>query len=737
MLRKPGEYDPSKRVQVSARRKTAEGPDDVVRKLSRLPVNKKCADCSAKLPQAVNLTHGTFVCLTCSGVHREFSHRVKGIGASSFLAEEAEFLKQNGNEKVNKLYLANYNPASERLKEPDGSMSSVDGQLLREWLRRKYIDRSFMDKGHKRTGPATYTNSGPTRVHIPPKQSVTKPSVVAPTEDLLGGWNSVVAPPSATLSSNIDAEWDAFGQSRVQQNAFHADFGSQNHSNVTSFHADFSQAGASVMPSIPAVDPQQLPPPPPSDSFHANFDHFGVTSPTPSSAPPEVPQSFQPDFSNFQSNQPPVQMDQQGLPHTSDPLPSTAQINVDVPPLPMQKQSLQHQANHSVSSGLINPVISNSQMVQPDLPPSQLYDPSSSRPQVLQNEEVSVTQMNQSFLSEQAHQDFSGSQLQHPSVQKQQLDTSVMVSQSHLDIPTPLNHHQSIQQLEMTVDTVQGHQDVPTSQLQQLSFQSSMPIKLNESVPNHQVPQFHQQVLPQSSFSGISHDSTSEQITMLPTLNVQQVPNEAATESYEGDGSNSFRTHTDENLIPSPTGGTQSASIFSGENQMQMVESSSIISSERDRADPALKNRSMPSSMNTGGNDAFDSFGNMNTTSDPSLPIVPNVISASLGCIEHNSSSSNNGKGNDKRYHSGQAVLYKSGEMVTVTKVHLDDDLVPFYDIQFQDGKEKQTTNEHLIEADESSKDFLMYSINRILEQLNEEQLTITRQFLESNFSQL
>ncbi|GFH60034.1 hypothetical protein CTEN210_16510 [Chaetoceros tenuissimus] len=47
MLRKPGSYDPnrsSSRAQSSTRRKTAEGPDDLVRKLTRLPGNKKCAD---------------------------------------------------------------------------------------------------------------------------------------------------------------------------------------------------------------------------------------------------------------------------------------------------------------------------------------------------------------------------------------------------------------------------------------------------------------------------------------------------------------------------------------------------------------------------------------------------------------------------------------------------------------------------------------------------------------------
>ena len=73
MLRKPGQYDSSaarssRAAMSSNRRKTAEGPDDIVRKLQRVAGNKKCADCSARLPQAVNLTHGTFVCLPCCGI---------------------------------------------------------------------------------------------------------------------------------------------------------------------------------------------------------------------------------------------------------------------------------------------------------------------------------------------------------------------------------------------------------------------------------------------------------------------------------------------------------------------------------------------------------------------------------------------------------------------------------------------------------------------------------------------
>jgi len=104
MLRKPGDVDRSSFTAVTSRvgRKTNEtNPDDEIRKLQKQPCNKKCADCSAKvchlfttmygmtariglifnlpihvsihrtfvqLPQAVNLTHGSFVCLVCAGI---------------------------------------------------------------------------------------------------------------------------------------------------------------------------------------------------------------------------------------------------------------------------------------------------------------------------------------------------------------------------------------------------------------------------------------------------------------------------------------------------------------------------------------------------------------------------------------------------------------------------------------------------------------------------------------------
>jgi hypothetical protein len=40
---------------------------------------------------------GVFVCSACAGVHRDFSHKVKGISMSTFTDEDIKFLTINGN----------------------------------------------------------------------------------------------------------------------------------------------------------------------------------------------------------------------------------------------------------------------------------------------------------------------------------------------------------------------------------------------------------------------------------------------------------------------------------------------------------------------------------------------------------------------------------------------------------------------------------------------------------------
>lgn len=55
------------------------------------------------------------------------------------------------------------------------------------------------------------------------------------------------------------------------------------------------------------------------------------------------------------------------------------------------------------------------------------------------------------------------------------------------------------------------------------------------------------------------------------------------------------------------------------------------------------------------------------------------------------------------KYHKGQSVTYRDNQgnlsPAEIAKVHLDGNLVPFYDIKMADGREKQTDDAHLQDA--------------------------------------
>jgi Arf-GAP domain and FG repeat-containing protein 1 len=49
---------------------------------------KTCANCNAMGPTQVCVDFHTYVCMTCSGIHRELQHKVKGISMSKWNDEE-------------------------------------------------------------------------------------------------------------------------------------------------------------------------------------------------------------------------------------------------------------------------------------------------------------------------------------------------------------------------------------------------------------------------------------------------------------------------------------------------------------------------------------------------------------------------------------------------------------------------------------------------------------------------
>ncbi|XP_073129545.1 uncharacterized protein [Henckelia pumila] len=117
--------------------KEEERIENIIRDLLKQPENKRCINCNSLGPQYVCTTFWTFVCTNCSGVHREFTHRVKSVSMAKFNAEEVSALQAGGNERAKQIYFKTWDP--QRNLYPDGS----NLQRLREFIRHAYIDRKF------------------------------------------------------------------------------------------------------------------------------------------------------------------------------------------------------------------------------------------------------------------------------------------------------------------------------------------------------------------------------------------------------------------------------------------------------------------------------------------------------------------------------------------------------------------------------------------------------------------
>lgn len=83
-----------------------------LRELVGIGGNKECFDCGQKGPTYINMTIGSFVCTTCSGILRGLTppHRVKSISMATFTQEEIDFVRQNGNDTCHRTWLGLWDP---------------------------------------------------------------------------------------------------------------------------------------------------------------------------------------------------------------------------------------------------------------------------------------------------------------------------------------------------------------------------------------------------------------------------------------------------------------------------------------------------------------------------------------------------------------------------------------------------------------------------------------------------
>ncbi|XP_051965853.1 arf-GAP domain and FG repeat-containing protein 1-like isoform X8 [Xyrauchen texanus] len=141
-------------MAASAKRKQEEKHLKILREMTSLAPNRKCFDCDQRGPTYANMTVGSFVCTSCSGILRGLNppHRVKSISMTTFTQQEIEFLQKHGNEVCKQIWLGLYDDRT--LAIPDFR----EPQKVKEFLQDKYEKK---------------------RWYVPPEQAKTVASVHA------------------------------------------------------------------------------------------------------------------------------------------------------------------------------------------------------------------------------------------------------------------------------------------------------------------------------------------------------------------------------------------------------------------------------------------------------------------------------------------------------------------------------------------------------------------------------
>lgn len=108
----------------------------------RLPGNMHCADCTGKTPRWASITFGCFICLRCSGQHRQFGthiSKVKSVNLDLWPAGKVEPFRALTNDLVNSYWEYNL---PENYQKPGHSASSEE---VRRFMTEKYVNKKWVD----------------------------------------------------------------------------------------------------------------------------------------------------------------------------------------------------------------------------------------------------------------------------------------------------------------------------------------------------------------------------------------------------------------------------------------------------------------------------------------------------------------------------------------------------------------------------------------------------------------
>ncbi|XP_072263809.1 arf-GAP domain and FG repeat-containing protein 1 isoform X2 [Pyxicephalus adspersus] len=262
-------------MAASAKRKQEEKHLKLLREMTSLPHNRKCFDCDQRGPTYANMTTGSFVCTSCSGILRGLNppHRVKSISMTTFTQQEIEFLQKHGNEVCKQIWLGLFDDRSSAI--PDFR----DPQKVKEFLQEKYEKkRWYVPPEQARVVASVHASISGSSA-----SSASSTPEVKPLKTLLGE-----SAPALQLNKNTPSQSPVVARNQVPQHHHHHHH--QHHPEKKQFDL-LSDLGGDIF-ATPA--PQSAAPanfanfanfnshaaPTSANADFANFDAFGQSSGT-------------------------------------------------------------------------------------------------------------------------------------------------------------------------------------------------------------------------------------------------------------------------------------------------------------------------------------------------------------------------------------------------------------------------------------------------------------------------